>query len=282
MLIALNAKHLGLRIVNNFFKRLFVAFCFLSFALYITACAVGTREAAANKAKRVQPKDRRDNHSSPRPAIPSAASSRSFVEPVKPLPPYRLTFGDVIEIRFFGNPEFNVTTGIRPDGRIALEKVGELFVIGTTPEELTALVTEKFARFIKNPEVTVLVREFGKRNFFVLGEVRSPGVYQIEPGMTVLRAIIGAGGYVSGAKLNSVIMMRGDYFEQPQAFRINLENVPSKLSRESDPLVEPNDIIYVPRTFIGDLAAFTKQFFSFLTPPLDVLFRAYFLLDRTR
>jgi polysaccharide export outer membrane protein len=216
------------------------------------------------------------------PTLQATAKPSSFISSTAPLPTYRLTFGDILEIRFFGNPEFNVTNTIRPDGRLTLEKIGELFVVGMTPEELDNLITAKYSRFIKDPDVTVIVRSFGKRNVFLLGHVNGPGAYEIEPGMTVLRVLTRAGGYQVGAKLNSIILMRAEYFQASKAYRVDLENFSSKTDLASDPLVEPNDIIYVPKTFISDATLFMNRFFALVNSPLDFILRAYFLLDRNR
>jgi hypothetical protein len=76
--------------------------------------------------------------------------------------------------------------------------------------------------------------------------------------------------------------MRAEYFQAPKAYRIDLENFPSKTDLASDPLVEPNDVIYVPKTFISDATLFMNRFFALVNAPLDFLFRAYFLIDRNR
>jgi polysaccharide export outer membrane protein len=277
------AERFGLSTVNNLLKRLSFAICLVSFAFYITACASSARESAKNRKATVSAKDRQRNPiRSSIPISQTAANPRSSMSSADPLPTYRLSFGDVLEIRFFGNPEFNVTNTIRPDGRMTMEKIGELFIVGMTPEELDNLITAKYSRFIKEPDVTVIVRSFGKRNVFLLGHVNGPGAYEIEPGMTVLRVLTRAGGYQVGAKLNSIILMRAEYFQAPKAYRIDLENFPAKADLASDPLVEPNDIIYVPRTFVSDATLFMNRFFALVNAPLDFLLRAYFLFERNQ
>ncbi|MFQ6103275.1 MAG: polysaccharide biosynthesis/export family protein [Candidatus Glassbacteria bacterium] len=77
------------------------------------------------------------------------------------VPEYRLGFGDVIEVKFFNNERFNETVKVRPDGRISMERMGEIFVTGLTPLELDSLITLKYSEFIQQPEVTVILREFG-------------------------------------------------------------------------------------------------------------------------
>ncbi len=199
------------------------------------------------------------------------------------LPQYRLSFGDVIEIKVFNHPEFNETTSIRPDGRIALEKIGELFVLGLTPAQLDSILTRRYSRFIRRPDVTVLLRQFGERHVYVLGEVNAPGGYLLKDGMTVLRAIAEAGGQTQFAKMNSVILLRNEYYREPVAIRLDLSNFTSKPDRARDQLVMANDIIFIPRTFIGELDGFVDRFFSrLIEPPLDLYLRTIFFTRTLR
>lgn len=190
------------------------------------------------------------------------------------LPPYRLSFGDEIEIKLFNHPEFNEHAVIRPDGRIALEKAGEIVALGMTPQELDSVLTARLSRIIRRPDVTVMVRSFGKRHVYILGEVRQPGAYEIKDGMTVLRAIAEAGGLTGYAKLNSVVLMRNEYYRDPIAVRLDLSNFTAKPDRYRDRLLATNDIVYVPRTFIGHLNDFVDKFFTkMVQPPLDSYLR---------
>ena len=71
------------------------------------------------------------------------------------VPEYRLGFGDEVEIKFFNNNQFNETIGVRPDGRITLERIGDIYVNGMTPSQLDSLVTVTYAEFVREPDVTV-------------------------------------------------------------------------------------------------------------------------------
>ncbi len=193
------------------------------------------------------------------------------------LPQYRFSFGDEIEIKIFDHPEFSTTVTVRPDGRIGLEKIGELFTLGRTPRQLDSLLTRRYSRIIRRPDATVLVKSFGKRNIYVLGEVATPGAYELDDGMTILRAIAKAGGYTQYARLNSVILMRNEYFRNPIAVRLNLANFPRKPDRARDRVLVANDIVYVPKTVIGELDGFVERFITrFVGPPLDLYLRAIF------
>jgi protein involved in polysaccharide export with SLBB domain len=193
---------------------------------------------------------------------------------VTSMPPYRLGFGDVLEIKFFNNREFNETVPVRPDGRIAIEKVGEIEVAGKTATYVDSIVTQTYAQFIKNPEVTVIVREFGSHQVYVFGEVYNPGKLPIQQQMTILQAVAAAGGPKDTAKLNSVMVIRRGADAKPIATRISLKAIHDHAEENIGLPVQPLDVIYVPRTFIADISSFMSKFYDTLIPPLDAYLRA--------
>ena len=189
---------------------------------------------------------------------------------------YRLGFGDVIEIKFLGSPEYNETVSIRPDGRISLQGVGELDALGLSPAELDALVTDSYSQILVNPDVTIIVREFGGQQCYVAGEVDKPGSFEVAKGMTLLRAIAAAGGPKKSAKMGSVILIRLDTQNRAEATRLDLSFTSMEGGIANDLPVMGNDIIFVPRTFIADVNAFVSQIYDILLPPFDSWKRYYY------
>lgn len=192
------------------------------------------------------------------------------------LPEYRLGFGDVVEVKFFNNERFNETVAVRPDGRITLEKMGDIPVTGMTPLELDSLITTTYAVFVRNPEVTVFVRQFGGYQVYVLGEVNAPGGYPLQRDMSLLQAIAAAGGFKETAKRGSVMVLRPGEQKQINALKVDLtaairgHNQPD----ENVLYVQAQDVIYVPKTFISSTSAFLKQVYDGVLPPLDTYFQA--------
>lgn len=66
------------------------------------------------------------------------------------LPDYRLGFGDVLDIKFFRNSQFNVIITVRSDGRITLPKIGEIQVTGMTPMHRDSIITNTYGKFVLN------------------------------------------------------------------------------------------------------------------------------------
>lgn len=203
-------------------------------------------------------------------------------EPVFP-PEYSLGFGDVVEIKFFNNERFNETVAVRPDGRITLEKMGDIPVIGMTPLQLDSLITVTYAEFVRSPEVTVFVRQFGSYQVYVLGEVNLPGGYPIQQNMTIMQAVAVAGGAKETAKLGCVMILRRGEGESVNAVKVDLASVikgANGVISLDDFYVQGQDVIYVPKTFIASASAFLKQVYDGLLPPVDIYLRAAWLTHR--
>ena len=84
----------------------------------------------------------------------------NYLTKVGTTPPqdYQVQVGDQLDIKFFFNPELNETVLVRPDGRIALQLVGEMPVVGNTVEQIRTILIKSYSGQLKNPEVAVLLR----------------------------------------------------------------------------------------------------------------------------
>lgn len=200
------------------------------------------------------------------------------------VPEYKLAPGDVLELKFFNNERFNETVTVRPDGRITLQKIGEVMAAGMTPLQLDTLVTETYAKFLLSPEVTIFVRQFGGYQVYVLGEVTSPGAYPIQRRMTLLQAIAAAGGPRESAKLGSVMLLRRGQEEEIETLRVDLnkpiKGATAEVVQDNDLYVQVQDIVYVPKTFFASTRDFLRDLYAGVLPPLDVYLRALWWRDR--
>jgi len=243
--------------------------------------AAAGREKEAKRAKVVKNTSKAKEHVTVQAEAASAQveNPRASAEPARAFVPdmvYRLGFGDVIDVKFLGSPEYNETVSIRPDGRISLQGVGELDALGLSPAELDAVVTQAYGQLLVHPDVTVIVREFGGQKCYVAGEVDRPGSMDVAKGMTMLRAIAAAGGPKKSAKMGSVILIRLDREQRAEATRIDLSYTSMQGGIENDLPVMGNDIIFVPRTFIADVNAFVSQIYDVVLPPFDSWTRYFY------
>jgi len=192
------------------------------------------------------------------------------------LPEYRLGKGDVIEVRLFDNEVFNRTQAIRPDGRITLERIGDISVVGKTPTEVDEMITNRYKTFVIDPEVTVFVQEFGSQKIYVMGEVEKPGIYAVEGDMTFLQAIAAAGGAKNTAKLGTVVIMRKNGTGDVAPRKLNLLKFDQKKENQLEYRAMAQDVVFVPKTLVGNVSSFMSQFYSAFLPPVDVYLRALF------
>lgn len=191
------------------------------------------------------------------------------------MPDYLIDFNDLLEIKFFNNERFNEIVRVRPDGRITLQRIGDLLVVGRAPKQVDSMITASYANIIKDPEVTVFVREFGSPEVYVLGEVPRPGAVPYRGQLTALQAVALAGGPGREAKMKSVLIIRQDRGELVAA-RWDLDELMEGDIARGDPLVRPFDIIYLPRGFIYKVGDFLDAYLPLLLTPLDLSIRWYY------
>src|SRR5581483_6721594 len=172
--------------------------------------------------------------------------------------PYLLKVGDTLDIRFYRTPEMNVEVPIRSDGKISLELLGDVQAAGIAPAELSRILTEEYSRELSEPRVTVIVRGFGGQ-IFVAGEVKTPSAVAFNNGMTALQAITGAGGFLNTAERDSVVLIRREN-DRYAGHRLRLGQVLSGDDLSADVLLQPSDIIHVPRSRIGNMNLFVEQY----------------------
>jgi protein involved in polysaccharide export with SLBB domain len=187
---------------------------------------------------------------------------------------YRIGLGDRLSIVFYGDPSIDRTVRVRPDGKISFPRVGDIPAAGFTPVELSGVISELYAEYLKNPEATVLVDDTGKQMVYVLGEVFRPGQFDIDGRMTLSQAMAEAGGWTPTGQLGSVVVIRrGGTWQRPQSLRVDFGRMlDGRLNYDVE--LRPFDIVYVPQTFIGDVADFGDTFFTkLITPPFTAILR---------
>ncbi len=173
---------------------------------------------------------------------------------------YRIQTGDQLDIKFFYNSELNESVAVRPDGRISLQLLGEIPVHGVTPSQLENLLKERYTGQLARPEVTVIVRSFNMQKVFVDGHVVKPGALPLVGFMTVMQSLAQAGGLKDGARKNEILVIRRDAQGTPVVLRPNIEKAMSGEDMEQDIYLAPFDIVFVPRSMIGNVNQFVDLY----------------------
>ncbi|NIM03313.1 sugar ABC transporter substrate-binding protein [bacterium] len=161
--------------------------------------------------------------------------------------PYTLGPGDVLEISVWQHPELDRTVTVRPDGRMSFSLIGDVNVNGLTPAKLDEVITEMLSEYVQRPEVTVVVTTIKSNQILVLGQVARPGAYPMEASVTVLEAIAIAGSYTDRAGLKRVTITRQARARSPKVMKVDLKKVITEGDKRGDILLEPGDIVHVPR-----------------------------------
>lgn len=183
-------------------------------------------------------------------------------------PQYRLRKSDVVEIRFTFSPEFDQTVTIMPDGFVALKNVGELVAEGLTLAELREAVRSAYSSLLRDPEVSVLLKDFERPFFIAGGQVGRPGKYELRSPTTVTEAVAIAGGFTEAAKHSQVVLFRRVLAGVVEAHVLNLKSMLASRNLEEDIQLQPGDMLYVPQNRISKIKKFlpVASLSTFFTP----------------
>jgi polysaccharide export outer membrane protein len=180
------------------------------------------------------------------------------------VPEYRIVPGDKLSIDLGPKPdgvnEFVHEVTVRPDGRITIYPVGDVVAAGMTPMELQRSLIALLSADLRAPRATVEVVSMTANLVHVLGQVGHPQSVPTTAFMTVAQAITAAGGFLPDASRNSVLLIHREGAHSVLVRRLRMDRV-LKGESLSDPLVSRFDIVYVPRSTIGNVSLFLNQFF---------------------
>jgi polysaccharide export outer membrane protein len=184
---------------------------------------------------------------------------------------YTLGASDVLEISVWSRADLTRQVTVRPDGWISYPLIGEVYVTGSNPAQLSETIKEKLLTYLRNPVVSVNVLHYRSKKILVLGEVKLPGLYQFEGNMTVFNAIGLAGGYKAHAELKNVLIVRNASFKpkKPDFYVVNLHKVIHDGNASENLALVPGDIVYVPQNVMGNIGDFMDYYLSRIQPAAD-------------
>jgi polysaccharide export outer membrane protein len=156
---------------------------------------------------------------------------------------------DVIEVAVWGTPEVTRTVPVRPDGKISLPLVNDIQAAGLTPIQLREALTKALTPYIPEPAVSVLVREIHSFKVTVIGQVKTPGRYELKGRATVLDVLAMAGGLNEYASRGRIVVLReeaGTSRQIPFPYdKLTSKNAP-KAGGPENLCLRPGDVILVP------------------------------------
>ncbi|GAA4650489.1 polysaccharide biosynthesis/export family protein [Kistimonas scapharcae] len=149
---------------------------------------------------------------------------------------YGLNSGDMVSITIFGEEDMKVETRLSDAGTISYPFLGEIRVKGMTVGQLQNFLTQKLkGDYFVDPKVSASITEY--RKFFVSGEVKDPGGFSFEPGLTLEKAVALAGGFTQRASRKDIIVNREE------------KGKLTERTMKLDESVLPGDIINVKESF---------------------------------
>jgi polysaccharide export outer membrane protein len=162
---------------------------------------------------------------------------------------YRIGVDDRVQVTVWRNPELSVTAPVRPDGKISVPLIGEVEAGGHTPSDVAANIKKRLSEYIREPNVAVIITELRSHEFLsrvrVTGAVRAPRSMPHRQGMTVLDAVLEAGGVNDFASPNRTKLFR-KLKDKTQVIEIELGDILNKGRLETNLLLRPGDVITVP------------------------------------
>ena len=189
------------------------------------------------------------------------------------LPPdytYKIGPGDGLEIFVWGNPDISTGVTVRPDGKINTPLIDDLLVIGKTPNELARIVEKELSKFVRDPQVAIMVGGFQgiySQQVRMIGQISSGGgggggggggvgggnryTAQSVPyvkGMSLLDLIIEIGGigiYGDGNRSSVVRVIDGEYTQ----FGVRIDDLIEDADLTANVNIMPGDILLVPEAF---------------------------------
>jgi len=156
---------------------------------------------------------------------------------------YRINPRDIIEISVYQEPDLTKTLIVNQAGVIVYPLLGNIVVSGLTAEELEKKITELLAAdYLVSPQVIVSIKESVKIS--VLGKVNRPGTYELKSNLTILSAIINAGGFNSDANPEEVQIVRLDK-DSKVTIKVDVDSILKDREQKLDVPLEPEDLVLV-------------------------------------
>lgn len=173
----------------------------------------------------------------------------SGIEKVRSSSSYTLQPGDLVEIQVFKEEDMTRTLRLSGNGNVTFPLVGNVNLAGNTLEEAEAKLAKKLTAYLRNPQVSMLVKEYGNKTVYVLGQVKNPSSIEIPPekALTVLEAISSVGGFTDIANTSKVRVLRMEDGKQ-KSMDVDVAQITKQGNKSLDIALMPGDVVFVPQS----------------------------------
>ena len=173
-----------------------------------------------------------------------AAASAAVASP--PDAPYTVKPGDTLMVSVWREPELQRPVLVEPDGTFAFPLCGQIDAHDKTVGQLQQEITQHLGRFITDPVVTVSLQKIRGNRIYVIGQVKLPGAFVVNPRVDVIQAISMAGGTTPFASLGNIKIIRRMANGEQEALPFNYNDVVHGNDLAQNVTLEAGDVVVVP------------------------------------
>ena len=166
---------------------------------------------------------------------------------------YKIGVDDMVQVTVWKNPELGITAPVRPDGKISVPLIGDVVAGGKAPDEVADDIQKRLATFVRDPQVAVILTDLRSHEYLsrvrVTGAVRNPVSIPYRQGMTVLDAVLAAGGLTNFAASDRAELYR-QQGEGTRTYKVSLDRILNHGDLSTNFAVAPGDVITVPERLL--------------------------------
>jgi polysaccharide export outer membrane protein len=170
--------------------------------------------------------------------------------------PYRLQPGDQLQLTYRYTPEYDQSLTIEPDGMVSIDLIGSVPIGGRSLADAKSAILTLLEGRLNKPEITLTLTDFVHPSYTVVGEVGSPGRFELRGTVTAIDAIAIAGGFKSSAKHSQVILFRRVDGDMASTHILNLKKLmnPKHPQLDEDVTLQPGDLLVVPKNRVSKIS----------------------------
>ena len=176
---------------------------------------------------------------------------------------YRLTPGDLLQVRIWGNEkEIDYTAEIQPDGTLNIPELGVISLAGVKYGNLNKVIAKEAKKYLQGINVSALLKQLSDLQVFVTGYVENPGLHTVQPFSSLIGALSYTGGVSKKGSLRNIKLYRNGTLHK----ELDLYDLIQKGQRDSDVILQDKDVIFVPaidHTFAVTGAAVNPGIYEF-------------------
>ena len=164
---------------------------------------------------------------------------------------YIMCPGDVLQVVVYGHEDLStpMTSGatnspyvVRPDGKVSFPLIGDVDVTGKTVAQFREELANRFSQYLVTPSISVNVMKLGTTRVYVLGEIKRPGLYELEKSHKVIDALAKAEGFMEKAAKKNVFLVRAGSTEVE---KLNVNSFLTKADQKANVVLNEGDCLYL-------------------------------------